>query len=79
MARRDEALFAVYAFTGIRRSEALVPRIRDYDASTKRLAFPLVKGGREGSRHIARRLARIFGSSAESVGEHATNTGTAAR
>jgi len=43
-ARRDEALFAVYAFTGMRRSEALGLRLGDYDQEGKRLKIRVAKG-----------------------------------
>jgi integrase/recombinase XerC len=42
---RDEALFSVYAFTGIRRSEALGLTIGDFDPKTHTLFIANPKGG----------------------------------
>ena len=41
--QRDRTLFAVYAFTGIRKTEALALRISDYDRDLKLLYLPFVK------------------------------------
>jgi integrase/recombinase XerD len=41
--KRDYALFSVYAFSGIRKSEALALRICDYDPVTKTLVLPKSK------------------------------------
>ena len=41
--QRDKALFAVYAFTGIRKTEALALQISDYDRDSKLLHLPFVK------------------------------------
>ncbi|MHB8929785.1 MAG: tyrosine-type recombinase/integrase [Melioribacteraceae bacterium] len=41
--QRDRALFAVYAFTGIRKTEALALQISDYDRDLMLLRLPLVK------------------------------------
>ncbi len=41
--QRDKALFAVYAFSGIRKTEALALQISDYDKDLKLLHLPLVK------------------------------------
>ena len=41
--KRDKALFAVYAFTGVRKTEALALRISDYDRDSKLLHLPFVK------------------------------------
>jgi integrase/recombinase XerD len=41
--QRDKALFAVYAFTGIRKTEALALRISDYDRDSKLIHLPFVK------------------------------------
>lgn len=57
---RDEALFAVYAFTGIRRSEALALRISDYDPLAQTLRLPRVKGGGQGLRHVPKLLIEIL-------------------
>jgi len=44
-AERDKALFSVYAYSGIRRAEALALRICDYDGNAKMLSLPKSKGG----------------------------------
>ena len=44
-AARDEALFAIYAFAGLRRSEALSLRTVDYDRALRLLTLPHTKGG----------------------------------
>jgi integrase/recombinase XerD len=44
-ALRDEALFAMYAFTGIRRAEGLALRIRDYDPVSSMILLKHSKGG----------------------------------
>ncbi len=41
--QRDKTLFAVYAYTGIRKTEALALRISDYDRDSKLLHLPFVK------------------------------------
>ena len=43
--QRDKALFAVYAYSGLRKSEALALRICDYDGYAKILSLPKSKGG----------------------------------
>ncbi|MGA2094002.1 MAG: site-specific integrase [Candidatus Aminicenantales bacterium] len=43
LARRDEALFAFYAFSGVRRNEALALRIDDLDLSEKRVWYSKTK------------------------------------
>ena len=43
LSERDKALFAVYAFTGIRKTEALALQISDYDRDSKLIHLPLVK------------------------------------
>jgi integrase/recombinase XerD len=42
---RDEALFALYAFTGIRRAEALALKIKDYDPVRPDILLTHLKGG----------------------------------
>lgn len=42
---RDEALFALYAFTGIRRTEALALKIKDYDPAGSGILLRHSKGG----------------------------------
>lgn len=44
-AARDEVLFAIYAFAGLRRSEALSLRNVDYDSALRLLTLPHTKGG----------------------------------
>ncbi|MBU2445535.1 MAG: site-specific integrase [Bacteroidetes bacterium] len=44
LSKRDKALFAMYAFTGIRKSEALALRISDYDKVSKIIHLPITKG-----------------------------------
>jgi integrase/recombinase XerC len=60
LARRDEALFATYAFTGIRRSEALSLRIKDYDRVSSTLFLPRTKGGSNRIQPIPSQLAEIL-------------------
>jgi len=43
--QRDKALFSVYAYSGIRRAEALALRICDYDCNAKILSLQKSKGG----------------------------------
>lgn len=59
---RDEALFSVYAFTGIRRSEALKLTIRDFDPKALTLFIAHPKGGRSRLQPIPLRLARVLRS-----------------
>lgn len=56
LAKRDAALFSVYAFTGIRRAEALSLCARDYDPSDGVLTIRSAKGGSHGARIVPRRL-----------------------
>jgi integrase/recombinase XerD len=60
LAKRDEALFAVYAFTEIRRSEALALRIKDYDRVSSTLFLPRTKGGSNRIQPIPSQLAEIL-------------------
>ncbi|MCL5063043.1 MAG: tyrosine-type recombinase/integrase [Nitrospiraceae bacterium] len=60
LARRDEALFAVYAFTGIRRSEALALRIKDYDRVSSTLFLWRTKGGSNRMQPVPLQLAEIL-------------------
>lgn len=57
---RDEALFAVYAFTGIRRSEALALRIKDYDRVSLTLFLQRTKGGSNRMQPVPSQLADIL-------------------
>lgn len=59
-ATQDEALFAVYAFTGARRSEVLSLRISDFDAAGSALHSRTVKGGGSRRQNILARLAAIL-------------------
>jgi integrase/recombinase XerC len=59
-AERDEALFATYAFTGIRCAEALALRIKNYDRSSVTLYLPKVKGANGRLQPISHRLSRIL-------------------
>lgn len=60
LARRDGALFATYAFTGIRRSEALSLRIKDYDRVSSTLFLPRTKGGSNRIQPVPSQLAGIL-------------------
>lgn len=55
--KRDELLFATYAFTGIRRAEALRLKIGDFDASVKTLHLRKTKGGMSRIQPVPERLA----------------------
>ncbi|MCL4511473.1 MAG: tyrosine-type recombinase/integrase [Bacteroidetes bacterium] len=44
LAQRDRALFSVYAFSGIRRSEALTLRVSDYDPQSRTISVKSSKG-----------------------------------
>lgn len=57
---RDEALFAVYAFTGIRRSEALSLRMKDYDRVSSTLFLRHTKGGCNRMQPVPSQLAEIL-------------------
>jgi integrase/recombinase XerC len=59
-AERDEALFSVYAFTGIIRSEALSLTMRDYDAQAAALYLPKTKSGSRHVRSVLSPLADIL-------------------
>jgi site-specific recombinase XerD len=59
-AERDKALFATYAFTGIRCAEALALRIKDYDRSTLLLYLPVAKGTTGRVQPVPRRLSFIL-------------------
>jgi integrase/recombinase XerC len=61
LAGRDEALFAVYAYTGIRRTEALRLRIGDYDPKGAVLNLEKAKGGESRTLYVPRPLAKILG------------------
>ena len=59
-AYRDEALFSIYAFTGIRRSEALALRIKDYSPRSRILLLPHVKGAGKSPRYVTEKLAQVL-------------------
>ena len=59
-AKRDELLFTIYAFTGIRRSEALALKWSDYDSITKNLCIRISKGGRQRAQPVPMRLAKLM-------------------
>jgi len=57
---RDEALFAVYAYTGIRRTEALGLRVEDFDPKAAALRLRITKGGGSRVLYVPKRLSRIL-------------------
>jgi site-specific recombinase XerD len=57
---RDYTLFALYAFAGVRRAEALALRVMDYDAASRTLYLPRTKGGYARRQPVPRRLARVL-------------------
>lgn len=59
-AKRDELLFTIYAFTGVRRSEALALKRSDYDATTRNLSIRIAKGGRQRIQPVPMRLAKLM-------------------
>ncbi len=59
-AGRDEALLATYAFTGIRRSEGLSLRVKDYDPVSLTLYLPRAKGGNSRIQPVPDLLAEIL-------------------
>lgn len=60
LAMRDEALFAVYAYTGIRRTEALGLRVEDYEPKAAVLRLRIMKGGGSRVLYVPKRLSRIL-------------------
>ncbi|MEW6508216.1 MAG: tyrosine-type recombinase/integrase [Bacteroidota bacterium] len=58
--QRDKTLFAVLAFSGIRKSEALALRISDYDSLSKTLYLPRTKCGSKKSQPIPLVLSKIL-------------------
>lgn len=60
LSKRDKALFAVYAFSGIRRFEALALRICDYDTTSKVLFLPKSKRSSKNLQVIPTILSRIL-------------------
>jgi integrase/recombinase XerD len=57
---RDEALFALYAFTGLRRAEALQVDEADYNVATKTLRVRNGKSGRPRTVHVIARLGVLL-------------------
>lgn len=57
---RDEALFSVYAFTGLRRCEALLLTLGDVDVRWHTLFAARPKGGRSRLQPIPRRLSDVL-------------------
>lgn len=60
LSKRDKALFAVYAFSGIRRFEALALRICDYDTTSKILFLPKSKRSSKNMQVIPSILSQIL-------------------
>lgn len=60
LAGRDELLIALYAFTGMRRSEALRLRVGDYDSVAKTLSLRGTKGGGNRQQPIPSRLVPLL-------------------
>jgi len=60
LALRDMALFGIYIYTGIRRSEALDLRATDFDADRRELRIRSTKGGIPATRHVPHPLAAIL-------------------
>jgi site-specific recombinase XerD len=59
-AERDELLFTICAFTGIRKTEALALKRSDYDATTRNLSIRIAKGGRQRIQPVPMRLAKLL-------------------
>lgn len=57
---RDEVLFSIYAHTGIRRSEALQLKVRDYDAVSSTLLLRHTKGGKKRRQPAPGRVREIL-------------------
>lgn len=60
LALRDLALFGIYAYTGMRRSEALGLRTTDFDAGRAELRTNSTKGGVPATKHVPLPLAAIL-------------------
>jgi len=61
LAGRDMALFSVYAFSGVRRAEALGLCMADYDPNLRILNIRHGKGGQRRTQPVPERLAKILG------------------
>jgi integrase len=57
---RDEALFALYAFTGLRRAEALSLDVADYNAALRTLQVKNGKNGRPRVVHVIPKLGLLL-------------------
>ena len=60
LADRDKALFSVYAFSGIRKSEALALRVSNYDRRSKTILLPKSKGSGKKKQLIPSVLCNIL-------------------
>ncbi len=76
LAQRDLALFAVYAFSGLRRFEAIALRVCDFDKDSKILFLPKSKRSSKKFQHIPAILSEILDDylkdkhSSENVDKH---------
>lgn len=59
-AERDKVLFSIYAFSGIRKSEALVLRVSDYDPRARSITICSSKGHTHKSQPIPKILSSIL-------------------
>jgi len=59
-ALRDEVLFSIYAFTGIRKAKALGLRVVDYDSLKMVLCIPKTKGGVHETKVVPGILAEVL-------------------
>jgi|WetSurMetagenome_2_1015567.scaffolds.fasta_scaffold08649_5 site-specific recombinase XerD len=57
---RDEVLFSIYSFTGIRRSEALQLKVSDYDSVSSTLLLRHTKGGKNRKQPVPNRIKEIL-------------------
>ncbi len=58
--QRDKTIFAIYAYTGIRKTEALALRISDYDRDSRLLHLPVVKRSSKNFQTIPSILSNIL-------------------
>jgi len=72
-AMRDQALFSIYAFTGIRRSEALSLRLADYDPLTLNLRLHHTKGGKRRLQPVPTLLADLLDHYVQSLRRNERN------
>ncbi|MCL4512342.1 MAG: tyrosine-type recombinase/integrase [Bacteroidetes bacterium] len=66
LAGRDKALFSVYAFSGIRKSEALALKVSDYDNLSKTISLQRSKGSSKKLQSIPSILSKILNGYVES-------------